>query len=78
MKLDKKLIGKILKVKFYDHAEGGADVETLECTVVGFLEKVTKREIKMSSWISSDDTDPANKTSFALLRSTIISVRKLT
>lgn len=76
MRLTKNKLGKVLMVRFADHAMG-ID-RAIECVVVGFLRKYDRKTLVLRSWDTPNDNDVDNRDSeYAIVRSTIMEMREL-
>ena len=72
------VIGKLYKIKFYDHSIGSK--ELMECETVGWLQENDQKSILLTYWVclsEDEDTRKENIEPVRIIKSTIISVRKL-
>lgn len=76
-KVDKEMLGKVLEVRFYDHAVGSINTKEIVCTAWGKLAKNTSKSITLQTWVCEDDEDQANTEATLILKKVIISVKVL-
>lgn len=75
MRIGAKYVGKLLSVRFLDHAIGG-DVDVVECEAVGKVVGVDKLSIRLEYWsVHTDDLEleTMNRERVVIVQSTIIS-----
>ena len=75
------VVGDLIQVGFWDHAEGSDDVLRFE--VIGRVYKITRRAYCVRSWGYINDVDRAgdsnsdNETTYAIVKRAIDSIRIL-
>lgn len=69
----------IVKVKFWDHVSGvpDDDLKPLTCEVIGALVHEDQHYYRLVTWLCEGDISNHNGEGFALLKSTVISVEKV-
>jgi len=71
-------IGDAYRVEFWDHCEDGP---VMRFVVFGRCKSRTKGQVELACWDysePSDDDEPENVKTFAIVRAAIVSVAKLT
>jgi hypothetical protein len=77
MRISKKLIGKLVKVAFMDHAIGTKS--SILCTAIGQVVKVDKRDIVLRYWHCTDDSmdNDHNNEHIVIVKSTVLEIKVL-
>lgn len=81
MKMRQPVKKRPVVVRFLDHAHYDCDpsniMKPLECEVVGYLVYEDKTYYRIVSWVTEDNLEDPNCEGYAVLKSTVTSVRRL-
>lgn len=70
------LVGKEVRVQFWDHAKGDSSISLVECVAWGVVFKANGKSVRVCSWLTADGIDH-NAEAVAVLKSSISVVYNL-
>lgn len=68
-------VGLLVRIEFWDHCVHSDSV--VPCTVVGWITRLTDRDVTLANWTTEDKPETAPDELTALIRSAITKVTRL-
>lgn len=71
---------KPVAIRFYDHAahvDKASTMKPMICEVVGYLVHQDRLHYRIVAWVTEDNLEDENCEGYAILKSTVVSIRRL-